>query len=408
MEWHDEVNTPKGASAKAMDLQGDEINSPENKIKKFIEFEKLDTNTTPLLITKAKNSLNPDTINEYKSCWDDLYQFCLLRKDYRSATLLNREMCVQNPLPMKPSTIAEYFQYCCEPAGTKLLEYGNDICSKEDDNKVPIYCTGRWRAPGNLAKCKTAIETIHEKYDLLDDRYKDACNRCIAINMDKTHNFTGCHDHTNGALLRPKGNAMKSPIATEAYDRYFQKLSSEWEVTGNVQLLPDEIRKLQQHLCSDKDIRNLQVYTMILILIKCFLREDEVISIKLDHFDKDFCMVNNGYRVESLCLKVRGKSERERNPVYLLLYRDDEFPEMCPVRHLLVYMACMGHSSGYLFPNKKETEVLRRLQTSSNGNTWKSSDRQAYTHWSYSSWLITHPGNRKPRSQAHAKYYWQL
>jgi integrase len=296
-------------------------------------------------------------------------------------------MCVQNPLPMKPSTIAEYFQYCCEPAGTQLLEYGNDICSKEDDNKVPIYCTGRWRAPGNLAKCKTAIETIHEKYDLLDGRYKDACKRCIAINMDKTHNFTGCRDHTNGALLRPKGNAMKSPIATEAYDCYFQKLSSEWEVTGNVQLLPDEIRKLQQHLCSDNDIRNLQVYTMTLISIKCFLRADEVISIKLDHFDKDFCMVNNGYRVESLCLKVRGKSERERNPVYLLLYRDDEFPEMCPVRHLLVYMAFMGHSSGYLFPNKKETEMLRRLQTSSNGNTWKSSDRQAYTHWSYSSWL---------------------
>ena len=62
----------------------------------------------------------------------------------------------------------------------------------------------------------------------------------------------------------------------------------------------------------------------------------------------------------SMVFKVKGKSDKK--PAHLILWRNDEFPELCPVRHLLVYVKISGFDSGFLFPkqNFKVEDVEQR------------------------------------------------
>jgi hypothetical protein len=68
--------------------------------------------------------------------------------------------------------------------------------------------------------------------------------------------------------------------------------------------------------------------------------------------------------VDSLVLWVEGKSDKDK--VFLRLYRDDENPEFCPIRHLLCYLQATGIKGGFLFP---KWDVLKDfLANPSSGN----------------------------------------
>jgi hypothetical protein len=47
-------------------------------------------------------------------------------------------------------------------------------------------------------------------------------------------------------------------------------------------------------------------------------------------------------------MKICGKSDDV--PKDLIVWADKEYPEFCPIRHLLLYVKLSGLKSGYLFP----------------------------------------------------------
>jgi hypothetical protein len=53
---------------------------------------------------------------------------------------------------------------------------------------------------------------------------------------------------------------------------------------------------------------------------------------------------------------VQGKYDPE--PVHLYLWVDEECPEFCLVRHLLVYVYLAGIKAGFLFPMEKELMAM--------------------------------------------------
>jgi len=89
---------------------------------------------------------------------------------------------------------------------------------------------------------------------------------------------------------------------------------------------------------------------MILLSCKLFLRKEEVSSIKYSSFNKDISLIWNNGNVEALAVEIQGKSDNEI--VILQLWRDDINPELCPIKHLLVFVHLSGSNSGYLFPKK--------------------------------------------------------
>ena len=63
-------------------------------------------------------------------------------------------------------------------------------------------------------------------------------------------------------------------------------------------------------------------------------------QVELDHFILELVDYYNSGEVERLCVKVKGKSDKEW--VTLLIWSDNENPEFCLVRHLLVYLKSTG------------------------------------------------------------------
>ena len=323
----------------------------------FIKENNLNNKQPPLNITSGNSTDNQNTLKDYSNRWADICRFCMIIEDYQSATLLNRTLCPSNPFPMLPSTIAQYFDYCTLPKGQPLLKSGSTE-QVLDGSGTAVLCTGRWNAPINIEKCKTAIDLLHTKYDNLNGPYRPTCeiclqnyeeykiNKSISSNTSTTHQHYDkffCEDHADGPLIRPRGNAMESNVAREAYKRCHKIMVRDWSVSGNIQLLPGDVRRLQHHLCNASTLYNLQIYTMIIIGIKCFLRASELIKLKIANFEPEYFIIREGC-IETLCLQIRGKSDK--NPVRLQLFKDNECPEFCPVRHLLVYLACSGISSG--------------------------------------------------------------
>jgi hypothetical protein len=87
---------------------------------------------------------------------------------------------------------------------------------------------------------------------------------------------------------------------------------------------------------------------MILLGIKQFLRSDELLDVEVHDFVRDLQIIKKEKGVEALVMKICGKSDDI--PKDLIIWADEEYPEFCPIRHLLLYVKLSGLKSGYLFP----------------------------------------------------------
>jgi integrase len=126
-------------------------------------------------------------------------------------------------------------------------------------------------------------------------------------------------------------------------------------VRGCTVLLPGDLRDLGEKLVG-ADRQGFQIYVMILLGIKLFLRASELISIRMEDFRERLYIVNDD-RVRGISIAVDGKSDYGTQ--YLYIWEDEECPEFCPLRHLLVYMATTGITEGYLFPYFKKHEKIQ-------------------------------------------------
>ena len=78
-------------------------------------------------------------------------------------------------------------------------------------------------------------------------------------------------------------------------------------VRGANQLIPREMRAIRKMLLSTNKIEDLQCWVMILISVKLYLRAEEVCTIRLDHFLKEWFVIDEVFnKVKALALKIKG------------------------------------------------------------------------------------------------------
>jgi hypothetical protein len=153
---------------------------------------------------------------------------------------------------------------------------------------------------------------LHDSYDHTGS-YLPVCNDCVLkheqyknspLYVDGFHG--SCTLHSGRSQIIPRGNPMCSREVI-SHLQQVRKAMSSWVVKGNVQLLPGEVRHLRSYLVGSGSLANFQVYVMILLGIKLFLRADELIKLKVDDFLKDFQIITDGKLIKALPLKIKGE-----------------------------------------------------------------------------------------------------
>jgi hypothetical protein len=69
-------------------------------IYRFIALNNLQVNERGVVTGETVCHAKPSTIAEYKCIWYQVFCFAILREDYQSCSVLHRELCPNNPLPV--------------------------------------------------------------------------------------------------------------------------------------------------------------------------------------------------------------------------------------------------------------------------------------------------------------------
>ena len=139
----------------------------------------------------------------------------------------------------------------------------------------------------------------------------------------------------------------------QEYKKEMLKEGKSYVEVGSMQLLPVDLRMLRTHLLSTPSVTNLQTWVTIIVATLLLLRHDEFHTIAEAEFQSAMFSIPDATKiVESLVLQVCGKVDRKW--IMLRLYADHQYPELCPVRPLLVYLYAIKWKGGYIFPQQQE------------------------------------------------------
>ncbi|RHY83476.1 hypothetical protein DYB35_009990 [Aphanomyces astaci] len=113
---------------------------------------------------------------------------------------------------------------------------------------------------------------------------------------------------------------------------------------------------IRTHLLSSNSLDDFQLFTMVLVSIKLFLRSDELVQLKGSDICYELTVVDTLGFVEAMAFVVQGKCDKA--PVTLMLWSDETLPVLCPIRHLFVLIGAFGISSGgFLFGGKTHDHI---------------------------------------------------
>jgi hypothetical protein len=329
------------------------------------------------------------TIGQYRPYWLELGRFASKMHCVRTESICDDKMRPQNPLPADPKTIMLWYQWKSVEAGLPVMVPGSVEQARWANGDL-MFSNGKWKAAVNIRRARTAIRMLHKSFKMCRGDYSEACADCVQSNMDAGDKpgepldfsvgkvWLHCGNHSGGGSLRDKGDPTNQHQCEKTFSNLRKFLEANHTVRGNVQLTPLQIRNIRKGMLNTGGgggvvwkLKNLQTYVMMLLGIKLFLRADEIITLKLDQFRTECFEVDvEAGRIEKLVVWVQGKSDTE--PVTLCIYRDDDNPEFCPIRHLMTYLSYTKIEGGYLFPDwdkelydhlEKETRELWVTET---------------------------------------------
>jgi hypothetical protein len=304
------------------------------------------TNSTPIYTrtTKGTDAAASGTKVMYENRWDHFHSFCVLLGFYACSLLLDRDGCPDSPIPVETYTIRLYIQYMTLPRGEVLSDPVTSVPIYDVMNN-PVLCTGEWKAPGNLQKFRSSMLALDSLYaELTGPAYVAKCLACIALTAsNEGSGYLPCTLHTEGARVRSRGSLINAPDVVHHLACSTHRLK-DYVRKGNIQLLPSEVRMIRTALLVENDIFGLQYWTMVIMGIKLFLRISELLSIKIEDFDPSLMLLEStSCHVSALAVKIKGNH-------WLSMYCDNKFPELCPIRALLLYISLSGIKEGYIFP----------------------------------------------------------
>ena len=193
-----------------------------------------------------------------------------------------------------------------------------------------------------------------------------------------------CNLHTDGARVRSRGCSNNAPDAVHYLACSTNRLK-DYVRKGNIQLMPSEVRRIRDALLVENDIFGLQYWTMVIMGIKLFLRISELLCIKIEDFDPSLMLLEStSCHVSALAVKIKGKGG---NISWLSMYVDDEYPQLCPIRALLLYISLSGIKEGYIFP-KFLPGYGTNVATNEESSTEPTGDENESTlHYPYSAFI---------------------
>ena len=278
----------------------------------------------------------------YKQLWN----FIMMYGDYDSLLILPSPP-PNNVISMTAKSIELFLLYKRQKAGTPLLDPStqepvNDIFGK------PFVCDGTWRAPDSNKIFNAAIANLHTANNQ-KGVYHEACKDCLAIH--ENDQYKGCVRHSGCPLTQRSGDPTNATEYTNSKAEV-QKKDANYEKKGSSQLIPADLRFLQSALLSSDTIFNLQLWVIIIISCRLFLRHDEFHDLSDVNFVSSlFAIFPDG--IEHLGLWVCGKADKGVKK-YLKVVTDREYPDLDAVSVLLVYLWLIGWKGGYLFPSSGE------------------------------------------------------
>ena len=239
-----------------------------------------------------------------------LRYFTALIGDYESY-LMAREIASEDFIPsMKPENIALFIKWKRNPEGT-TLRLGDE--SVLDVFKNPVLCRGDWRDPKQVEGFLSAVTAIHEARGQRET-FTDLCEECVA--REKLNKKTGCKYHRRIDRLWRRGNPRATDLVENVL-RQSTKDGANYRVMGDSPLSPRELRILRKRLISSNSLTDLELWTMIIVSVYLFLRNDDVRNLKFSDLESvncinwDLTQISEDGFVECIGFTIQGKADKK-------------------------------------------------------------------------------------------------
>ena len=299
----------------------------------------------PLAKLTGTSALRPRSEATYEIHYRGLTKFFKLIGDYESLLML-RDKCPENCPSMKVESLVLYCWWKFHKKGSPLTDLSG--AAVKDVLNNPLTCRGDWNDPDKRKSFGTAVWNIHKAHKQTGT-YVALCEACRRLPQAEW--FKGCDTHKGHPAILRSGNPSYDSIFTDCMDKIKQDRMG-YKRSPSEQLLPSYVRKLRDRLISSNSLIDLQTFTIIVVSISLFLRFDDFVDIEISHFEPKLFVFDDMGNIRALCLKVFGKSDSTWT--HLMLWRDEEYPELCPVSALLCYIHCAQIKGGFLFPTEDE------------------------------------------------------
>ncbi|TPX74577.1 hypothetical protein CcCBS67573_g04170 [Chytriomyces confervae] len=316
--------------------------------------------------------LKSNSITTYKKHINGLRYMCALLGDHDSQLMLldNPPAC---PPSMNKDTIVKFITFKREEAGTPLVHNNEPVLDVFGD---PVYCQGGWNDPNGVAQLLTALTSVHQARGVEENEpYCDPCNTCIEL--DKQGDRFGCDSCRGRGFPRlwRRGNPCRNIDVKNTMARSTRNAAG-YRALGDSPLTPQELLNIRQHLLG-KGLAGFQEWTMLLCGSFMFCREFEIAEFKTEPIQRgntidyncinwDVTVFSPTGEIEGLGFTLLGKADVR--PVNVIMWRIDDFPMLCPLKHLLAWIFLSGISSGYLFPSKHELERILEARKTNPGS----------------------------------------
>ena len=296
----------------------------------------------------ANRPVDEITSKNYEGVLRQFWKYAAITGDYDSMLLLLKKPPAHCPA-MNVLTVESFLRFKRLDKGEPMLDINDEPILDVLGN--PMTAEGSWNNPENRGTYRAAINDVHVANSHTAE-YEESCPECNAVAQVVRHQ--GCEHHLGSPRLYRHGNPTQNIVFTNTV-KEMQNLASAagYKAKGSSQLLPSDFRLLRSHLLSTRNPVDLQMWVIAIVATKLGLRHDEFHKMtSMEFLPEYFEIPASDERIDALAVKVFGKSDS--NWVPLKLHADHVYPDLCPVRPLLVYMHLLGMKGGFIFPSAEE------------------------------------------------------
>lgn len=308
----------------------------------------------------ANDKASSQTVARYGSLWKNLRDFSLIIGDYKTAIICDQSkdtLCSYRPESANVDTCIHFMRFnVCDDS--MLLHYQTHEIIL-DVKRRPIQCMNNWKVEKTLHVYKMALNKLHNHFsEEIGKHYHERCPKCCQL-KDK------CDQHLDYPRFFRRGNPTSNQRFLKQYELMQEKLREEDNDRKTGSFIPSELREIREYCLSHNNKYYLMLWTIMIVGVKEFLRIDEVLNLKVEHFKKDLFIVNEK-NVEALAISVKGKTDLTAKDLLMWDESDEgyKFTELSPTRAILMWIKVSKIEKGYIFPSK--TELAEGCQSPAN------------------------------------------